>query len=320
MTASYEARRYGVHSAQPSARAKKLCPELIFVPPNFAAYRAAAETIRAVFREYTGLVEPLSLDEAFLDVTKPLKGPPSATLIAKEIKARILDQTGLTASAGISHNKFLAKVASAMNKPDGLTIVTPEEAEAFVAKLPIEKFFGVGPATTRRFKALGVMTGADLKEMPRDRLVRLFGKSGHWYYRIARGEDRRPVSPDRERKTLSAERTFREDILSIEEMQSRIIEIVGEVTRRMKKGGFEGRTVTVKIKYHDFAISTRSRTLPAAISSMEDLECVAIELLKEAYPVRPVRLLGVGVGRLQQIDREGWQLALQLRPPYTKGR
>jgi DNA polymerase-4 len=260
------------------------------------------------------MIEPLSLDEAFLDVTDPLTGPPSATFIAKEIKGEIFLRTGLTASAGVSHNKFLAKVASAMNKPDGLTIVTPKEAELFIAELPIEEFFGVGPATSKRFKAIGVNTGRDLRKIPHERLVQLFGKSGHWYYRMARGEDTRPVFANRERKSLSAERTFRDDVVTLDEMSCRICEIAEEVSRRLKKGRLEGRTVTVKVKYHDFVTSTRSRTLPSEVSSAEDLKHLSVELLKEVHPKKPVRLLGVGVGRLRPSDHAGWQLSLELPP------
>ncbi len=312
MTASYEARRFGVHSAMPSARARRLCPDLLFVRPRFEAYKEASKVMRGVFKEYTSLVEPLSLDEAFLDVTSPLKGPPSATLIARQIKTAILERTGLTSSAGVASNKFLAKVASGMNKPDGLTVVTPGEAEAFIAALPIEKFFGVGPATAKRFKALGIRTGEDLRERSRPELVQHFGKAGHWYYRISRGIDDRPVSTSRERKSLSAERTFSDDLATLHDMDEKLSEIAEEVARRMAKCKLTGRTVTVKIKYHDFVIATRSRTVPSGISSTEDITAVARMLLHGEPPKRPVRLLGIGIAKLRETDSVGAQLVFDL--------
>jgi len=313
MTASYEARRFGVHSAMPSGRARRLCPGLLFVKPHFDAYKEASRVIREVFREYTLIVEPLSLDEAFLDVSDPLKGPPSATLIATLIKGEIFERTRLTASAGVAANKFLAKVASGMNKPDGLTVITPAEAESFIGALPIAKFFGVGPATARRFEALGIRNGADLRERSRGELVQHFGKTGHWYYRIARGIDERPVSASRERKSISAERTFFDDLTNVEEMHARLNEIAEEVARRMSRSRIAGRTVTIKIKYHDFAVSSRSRTLPSDISSAADICAVVGTLLRDDPPDRPVRLLGVGLARLRDLDIPGQQLSLQLK-------
>jgi DNA polymerase-4 len=318
MTASYEARRFGVCSAMPSGRARRLCPNLLFVKPRFDAYKEASKIMRGIFHEYADLVEPLSLDEAFLDVTDPLKGPLSGTLIAREIKEAILEQTGLTSSAGVASNKFLAKVASGMNKPDGLTVITPGEAENFIAALPIERFFGVGPATAKRFTVLGIKNGEDLRERSRQELIQHFGKAGHWYYRIARGIDERPVSPNRERKSLSAERTFFDDIATVDDMDERLSEIAEEVARRMHRSKLAGRTISLKIKYHDFVIATRSRTVPSEIWSAKDITAVARMLLHEAPPDRPVRLLGVGVAKLRETGALGSQLALDLLRPQVQ--
>lgn len=312
MTASYEARRFGVHSAMPSIRAARLCPDLVFVRPRFDAYKEASKAIREIFRLYTDLVEPLSLDEAFLDVTEPLRGPASATLIAREIKMMIKEQTHLTASAGVAPNKFLAKIASDVEKPDGLFVITPSQVDKFLADLPIERFFGVGPATAKRFQSLGVHTGADLRSKSREELIRVFGKPGNWYYRIARGIDTRPVSSQGQRKSLSAERTFSEDLATIEDMLGRIGDISAEVARRLERSGFCGRTVVVKIKYHDFVCVTRSMTLRNEIHQAVHIEKVARELLLASAPERPVRLLGVGISKLQRLDFEPSQLALDL--------
>ena len=313
MTASYEARKFGVHSAMPSARARRLCPQLIFVPPRFDAYKEASRTIRDVFREFTDLVEPLSLDEAFLDVTTPKQGPPSATLIAKEIKRQVRRRTKLSCSAGVAPNKFLAKIASGFEKPDGLTVIVPSQVEAFVENLPIEKFFGVGPATVKKFHRLGIMTGADLKAMSRPDLVKHFGKAGHWYFRVARGVDNRPVSTSHARKSLSAERTFAEDLASFPDMCEQLDRIAEEVARRLQKTGLHGRRVTLKIKYHDFAISTRSRTIGFNVSSAEDLGTVAKALLGEEVPDRPIRLLGIGLSKLTRKGAIGAQMDLDIR-------
>jgi DNA polymerase-4 len=316
MTASYEARRYGVHSAMPSARARRLCPKLIFVKPRFDAYKEASRVVRSIFAEYSALVEPLSLDEAFLDVTDPLKGPRSGTLIAREIKNEIRLETGLTASAGVAPNKFLAKVASGADKPDGLTVVGPDEAEEFISKLPIRKFFGVGPATAKRFEAMGIKTGKDLRARPREELVGLFGKSGHWYYTIARGIDNRPVAPRGTRKSLSAERTFSHDLTALSEMVERLDSISEEVARRLNRNQLSGRTVVIKIKYHDFQVSTRSRTVSKDVQSAHDIGTLARELLFQDPPKRPVRLLGVGLTNLRAVASYGSQLTLEQDPQF----
>src|SRR5690606_2708567 len=243
--ASYEARAYGVRSAMPTVVARRRCPQLILVKSRFDVYRAVSHQIREIFYTYTDLVEPLSIDEAFLDVTHVKQGPPSATLIAREIKARILKETGLTASAGVSINKFLAKLASDVNKPDGLTVILPEEAEAFVAALPVDRFYGVGPVTAERMRAMGIETGADLRARSEEELRKHFGKAGSHFYRIARALDDRPVRPDRQRKSVGAERTFEEDLIKEADLLKRLEYISAEVARRLERSGTTGRTVTL---------------------------------------------------------------------------
>ena len=296
MTASYEARVFGVGSAMPSGKALRLCPELTFVKPRFDVYREVSGTVRAIFESYTDLVEPLSLDEAYLDVTEPKQGPPSGTLAARLIKRDILQETGLTASAGVSAGKFLAKVASGMNKPDGLTVILPEEAEAFVARLQVGKIHGVGPVTARRMNSLGIRTGADLRQHSVEQLTEWFGKVGAHYYRIARGIDERPVNPNRERKSLGAETTFQTDLLEPQKLLDALGPIVATVEARLAKAKLKGQTVTVKFKYADFSIITRSRTLPTPVDGREEIFTVAQDLLLHAErPQGRVRLLGVTV-------------------------
>lgn len=304
--ASYEARRYGVRSAMPSVTAARLCPDLIFVKARFDRYREVSQQIRSVFFEYTDLVEPLSLDEAYLDVTKNKQGLASATQIAREIRARILAETQLTASAGISINKFLAKVASDLNKPDGITLIPPDRAETFLEKLPIEKFFGIGAKTAEKMKRLGIFTGADLKARSEIELARRFGKAGRHYYRIVRGLDKRSVKPDRLRKSVGAENTFSEDLRTEAEMISQLSPIVRKVCERMEKADLAGRTVTLKIKYHDFQITTRSRSLSRFVRSYEEIFPVIEDLLHHPeFPPRPVRLLGASVSNLNHEELAG---------------
>jgi len=296
MAASYEARAFGVRSAMPGFQARRLCPELVFVPTRFDAYKAASRQIRAIFESYTDLVEPLSLDEAYLDVSAPRRGGPVATEIARAIKQEIRAATGLTASAGVSFNKFLAKVASDLEKPDGLTVIRPEQAEAFIAGLPIERFFGVGPATARKMKALGIHDGAELRARSEDELARRFGKVGRHYFRIARGLDEREVRPDRPLKSIGAERTFDHDLADPDVMLERLAPIAEQVAERMAHAGHFGRTVTLKIKHHDFSVTTRQRTLSDQVDSAEDLLTLARWLLHHPEPPRrPVRLLGLSV-------------------------
>lgn len=315
-TASYEARRFGVRSAMPSITAKRLCPDLIFVKPRFDVYRQVSEQIRAIFYEYTALVEPLSLDEAYLDVTENLKGLPYATSVAREIRARILEETSLTASAGVGPNKFLAKMASDMNKPNGMYVITPDMAPSFVEGLPVAKFHGIGPKTAERMHGHGIVTGRDLKERSLEFLVREFGKAGRYYFDISRGIDDRPVQPDRIRKSIGAENTFAFDLTLIDEMKRELDPIVEKVWSHCERTGVRGRTVTLKVKFDDFRQITRSRSLPADIEGKELLRETGFELLEGIHPTeRGVRLLGVSLSGLNtdaEPDNESGQLALAL--------
>ena len=296
--ASYEARKFGVRSAMAGGLARKLCPELIFVKTRFERYREISAQIREVFYEYTDLVEPLSLDEAYLDVTQNKKGNPSASLIAKEIRAKIKDKTGLNASAGISINKFIAKVASDINKPNGQKTIGPEEVIAFLEDLDIRKFYGVGKVTAEKMYQLGIFTGKDLKTKSIEFLNEKFGKSGAYYYHVVRGIHTSQVKPDRIRKSLGAERTFSENISSEIFMIERLENIAEEIERRMKKSDVAGKTVTLKIKYSDFTLKTRSKTLPYYIRSKEVILETARELLFQEKMENSVRLLGITLANL----------------------
>jgi DNA polymerase IV len=313
--ASYEARKYGVHSAMPSRTAIQRCPHLIFVSPRFEVYREISEQIRAVFKRYTELVEPLSLDEAYLDVTINKAGISSATEIAKQIKASIHSETGLTASAGISINKFLAKTASGINKPDGLTLILPDAAEAFVEVLAIERFYGIGPATTEKMHELGIRTGSDLKQWTEGDLVKQFGKVGRFYYQIARGIDERPVNPNRIRKSLGAETSYEPDLEDREEIQKALEAIAREVHRRLERHGTRGRTLTLKVKLADYRQMTRSRTLLDFIASETEILALSQELLKGiALQKEKVRLLGITLSNLDTESNKASyeQLVLEL--------
>jgi DNA polymerase IV len=292
--ASYEARRFGVRSAMPSTVAIRKCAELTFVPPRFDVYRGVSKQVQAIFKDYTPLVEPLSLDEAYLDVTDNLRGIPTAWETAKEIRARIQEETRLTASAGISCNKFLAKIASDTRKPNGQFAIMPDQAEAFVATLPVAKFHGVGPKTTARMHALGIETGADLRRQTLDFLQRNFGKAGSWYHDIARGRDNRLVQPDRERKSSGSETTFSEDLADPVQIEAGVIAMADDVWGWCQKANALGRTVTVKIKWADFQISTRSRSIETTIETREKLHQVALDLIRSVFPPpKGVRLVGV---------------------------
>ena len=282
--ASYEARKWGVRSAMPSMTAMSRCPGLIFVPARFDVYRDVSISIRKIFLNYTDLVEPLSLDEAYLDVTSNKFHVPSATLIARDIRRRIKKNTGLTASAGVSINKFLAKVASDYEKPDGLFVVPPEEAEAFAAGLTIEQFWGVGRVTAQKMHRLGIHTGSDLKRYEEAELIRLFGKAGSTYFWNARGIDFREVTPERIRKSLGAESTFEKDLDDALELQEKLLEIAKEVWERLERRYFAGRTITLKLKYADFREISRRKTLPEATRKFETFWAVAKELLAAAHP------------------------------------
>ena len=297
--ASYEARRFGVHSAMASITAKRKCPDLVFVKPRFEVYKEVSLEIRAIFAEYTHLIEPLSLDEAYLDVTHNLKGLVYATEIAREIRARIRATTGLTASAGVSYNKFLAKLASDQRKPNGMFVITPDMGPAFVETLPVSKFHGVGPATAAKMNALGISTGADLRAQSLRFLQERFGKVGSYYYAISRGIDERPVRPDRPRKSVGAENTFDRDLWSLEEFGSELQPILDKVWRYCEHAGIRGRTVTLKVKYQDFEQITRSRTPPGVVMSRALLETVTLDLLSPLLPTKKgVRLLGVSLSNL----------------------
>ena len=298
VAARYEARQFGVRSAMPSTTALRLCPELMFVPTRFDVYRAVSQQIRAIFCEYTPLVEPLSLDEAYLDVTENLRGIPSASETAKEIRARILDETHLTASAGISYNKFLAKLASDYRKPNGQFVITPSMGPAFIEALPIENFHGVGPVTAKKMEALGIRSGADLRLASLSFLQEHFGKSGAWYHAIARGEDERPVTPNRLRKSSGSETTFSEDLTAPADIEAGIKAMADDVWDWCTKSACFGQTVTVKIKYADFRQATRSRTLQTPITSREQLYDVSLALVRSVFPVRAgVRLVGVSLSK-----------------------
>ena len=309
--ASYEARKYGVKSAMPSATAARKCPNLIFVKSRFEVYREVSHQIREIFYAYTDLVEPLSLDEAFLDVSENKRKMNRATEIAREIRQRIFEETQLTASAGISVNKFLAKVATDINKPNGQTLIHPTQIDAFTADLQIERFFGIGKVTAEKMHGMGIKTGLDLRNYTRRELVQLFGKSGSYYFHICRGMDDRPVRPDRIRKSVGAERTYSEDIAELDAQLLALKEIAREVSQRMEKGKHRGKTITLKLRYSDFTTHTRSRSIGQFTNRETEIYTVASELL-EAHPrEQPFRLLGIAVSNLDtQNPSEGGQLTL----------
>ena len=292
--ASYEARAFGVHSAMASVTAMRKCPELVFVAPRFDVYKTVSAQIREIFAEHTPLIEPLSLDEAYLDVTENLQDIPLATDVANVIRAKIKQVTGLNSSAGISYNKFLAKMASGYRKPNNFFVVPPAKGPAFVARLPIEKFHGVGPATAARMHALGITTGADLAALSFDELTSRFGKHAQYWFDLSRGIDHREVKPNRERKSVGAEDTFRNDIATMAEAKTLTAPLIEKVWRVCETRGLHGRTVTLKVKFADFEQITRSKSRPVAISSLAELTRVVDELLGQVFPPRrPVRLLGV---------------------------
>jgi len=314
--ASYEARKYGIRSAMPAVTARRLCPPLIFVRPRFDAYRAVSDQIRAIFLDYTPHVEPLSLDEAYLDVTEDLKGIGVATRIAEEIRARIRAETGLTASAGVSYNKFLAKLASDQNKPDGLCVVTPARGPAFVETLPVKRFHGVGPKTAEKMARLGIETGADLKARSLEWLAVHFGSSARYYHDLARGICHRQVRADRPYKSVSAEDTFLEDLSDPEALLAELVRIGRHVwTQRVVGKGLSGRTVNLKVKYADFRIVTRARSLDRPVSGEAEFLDIGTALLHGLLPPeKPIRLLGLGLSGLAESERphDERELALPL--------
>ncbi len=308
--ASYEARKFGVKSALSGVLAKKYCPHLIFVKPRFDRYREVSNQIREIFDEFTDLVEPLSLDEAYLDVTQNKKGISSASMIARLIREKIFEVTGLTASAGISINKFVAKVASDVNKPNGQKTVNPDEVQQFLASLPIRKFYGVGKVTTEKMYQLGVFTGADLREKSLDFLEGHFGKSGAFYYDVVRGIHRSEVKPYRVAKSVAAEHTFDENLTSEIYMIDRLDAISDQLIKRLRRYDVAGKTVTLKIKYSDFTVQTRSKTLPYYISDKALIMETSKELLFQEKMRDSVRLLGISMSNLNTEDRKA--VAVQL--------
>jgi DNA polymerase-4 len=299
--ASYEARKFGVRSAMPSVTAKRRCPDLIFVKPRFDVYRSVSQQIRAIFADYTPLIEPLSLDEAYLDVTEDRRGLGSARGIAEDIRRRIREETGLTASAGVSYCKFIAKLASDHRKPDGLTVITPERGAEFVASLPVARFHGVGPVTARKMEGLGIETGADLAAWSLPQLQAHFGSSADWYWRICRGIDEREVKPDRPYKSVSAERTFDEDLRDPERLAAELERIAGYAWERVKRADVTGRTVTLKVKYGDFTLITRSRSFAGPVAGLDAFAAAGQVLLNALFPLpKGIRLLGLGLHNLHE--------------------
>jgi len=311
VAASYEARKFGIHSAMPSRIAHQKCPNLIFVPARFEVYRTISAQIHAIFNRYTDLVEPIALDEAYLDVTENKLGLPYAITVAKQIKAAILTETNLTATAGVSFNKFLAKMASGINKPDGLTVILPEHAQDFVEALPIEKFHGIGQVTATKMHSLGIHHGADLKQHTEAALVQHFGKVGHFYYKIARAEDERVVEPDRIRKSIGAETSFIENLSEPALMLLELEAIAQTVQHRLESYQVGGRTITLKVKFGDYQQITRSKTLLASIRLANPIFIVAKELLAAIeLENRNIRLLGISLSNLDQVIEP---IAIQLR-------
>ncbi|XIA67825.1 DNA polymerase IV [Bradyrhizobium sp. TZ2] len=309
--ASYEARKFGVRSAMPSVTAKRQCPDLIFVKPRFDVYKAVSQQIREIFAEHTPIIEPLSLDEAYLDVTENLQGIPLARDVALAIRAKIKAETGLNASAGISYNKFLAKLASDHRKPNGQYVITPEMGPAFVEALPVGKFHGIGPATSTKMNALGLYTGLEMRNQSLEFMQANFGKAGSYYYWISRGVHNREVRADRIRKSVGAENTFSRDLTELEAMMSELLPLIDKVWRHCENKGARGRTVTLKVKFADFELITRSRTVAGAVSSRSELEDASAELLKALFPMKKaVRLLGVSISTFEQAkDSEQTSLA-----------
>lgn len=313
--ASYEARRFGVRSAMPSATARRRCPELLFVKPRFDVYRAVSQQIRAIFADYTDLIEPLSLDEAYLDVTDDVRQLGSARAIAEEIRERIRAETGLTASAGVSYCKFIAKLASDQNKPDGLCVIPPGKGPAFVAGLPVKRFHGVGPVTAAKMERLGILTGADLVQWPIEQLEAHFGSSGRWYWRIARGIDEREVKPDRPYKSVSAERTFDVDYADPDDLCRELARVADYAWQRIERAGVRGRTVTLKVKFGDFSLVTRSKSFATPLADFGTFEGVGQALLRSLLPVsRGIRLLGLGLHSIvdEEEDAGPRQLGLEI--------
>ncbi len=318
-TCSYEARKYGIHSAMPATTAHKLCPHGIFVRPRFEAYKEATEKIFAIFREYTDLVQPMSLDEAYLDVTTNKIGMPSATLIAKEIRARIKAELNLTASAGVSYNKFLAKIASDLNKPDGLCVITPKDAIKVLSSLPIGKFHGIGKSTTSQLKKYGIHTGADLLKKELTWLIDNFGKIGYQYYYLVRGIDNRQVSTNHIRKSIGKESTFRIDVDDLRVLFQHLERLIRRLVEKLKKEEIEVKTLTLKLRYDNFDTLTRGKTLTAYTSDYHELLKECRRILIDTYDTnRKVRLLGVSFTSLKHLNAQAWeQLIIEWEENYV---
>ena len=321
-TASYEARKFGVHSAQSIAQAKQRCPNLIIVPCRHAHYKEVSQQIHHIFQEYTDLIEPISIDEAFLDVTHNKKGMELAVDIAMEIKARIKEETGLTASAGISYCKFLAKVASDYRKPDGICTIHPDKALDFIAQLPVEDFWGVGKKTLKKMHFMGIFNGGDLRKVSEKHLVEVFGKAGHIFYNFARGIDDRPVITYRERKSVGCEQTFLEDIYTKSAVIIELYHTVLELLERIAKSHFEGRTLTLKVKYGDFTQITRSISQEKVLKKKDDLLPLAKRLLKlvDYSSTRPIRLLGLSVSNAtsEEAKKEDRENSTNTQPEWRE--
>ncbi len=301
---SYEARQFGIHSAMPSSTAYRLCPKAIFLQPRIDIYREVSIEIQSIFKRYTDLVEPLSLDEAYLDVTDCMEFQGSATLIAQSIKKTIKEETDLTASAGVSYNKFLAKIASDMNKPDGLYLITPDQGESFVEQLSVRKFHGVGKATEAKMKTLGISTGADLKRWKENSLIKKFGKAGRYYYQIARGIDHRPVRNNRIRKSIGSETTFQKDLSDIDVMLSKLKDLSEKVFLKLLEKELSARTVTLKVKYNNFELVTRSVTRESSVKNVDEMMNILHGLIqKTEVRLRKVRLLGVSTSSLEPLHQ-----------------
>ncbi|WP_049038916.1 DNA polymerase IV [Elizabethkingia anophelis] len=314
--ASYEARQYGVRSAMPSKTAQQKCPNLIFVRPRFPRYKEISQQIRQIFYEYTDLIEPLSLDEAYLDVTENKKGIESANQIALEIRKKIFEKTGLTASAGISVNKFLAKVASDINKPNGQKTIHPQNVLSFLEELPIEKFYGIGKVTANKMNTLSIYKGKDLKNKSLEELVLLFGKSGKHYYNVVRGIQYLEVKPHRIAKSVAVEETFWEDLLDEDTVFEKIDEITDELSRRLERSGIKGKTLTLKIKYKDFTLFTRSKTESQYLENKFSLSALAKQLWQSRPFDKPIRLLGLSLSNLNTEEKK--QVSVQLKIPFPE--
>jgi DNA polymerase-4 len=302
-TASYEARKYGIRSAMACSQAFRLCPHAVFVPPRFSVYKEVSRQIREIFYQFTDLVEPLSLDEAYLDVTETLAAGQTATATAQEIRRQIFEVTGLTASAGVGPNKFIAKMASDMRKPNGLTVIRPEKVEPFLAALPVGRFHGVGKATEERLNRIGLFTGADIRAAGAEEMQRQLGKTGKWLYDIACGIDDRPVSSDWVRKSLGAEETLDQDITERDAMIEMLGQIADEVHRRLDKQQLSGKTITLKVRYDNFERISRSKTLPQFTRDAAEILRISAQLLETTEAgTRPVRLLGISMSNLDNVQ------------------